>query len=169
MLTSVHRFAALFAFGLIATFMAATLMAEGFLSYAAIADVKQAIVYALFVLVPLLAMTGGSGFALSRRSEHPLVAAKTSAHAGDRAKRHLGPDAARALSKSQSRPRGVRSQLLRRAGARAGRRRRESVADRTEHSRRHAPQGTHINGTSGSRLSDGRSMWPMASVTLWAT
>lgn len=76
MLTSVHRFAALFAFGLIATFMAATLMAEGFLSYAAIADVKQAIVYALFVLVPLLAMTGGSGFALSRRSEHPLVAAK---------------------------------------------------------------------------------------------
>jgi hypothetical protein len=76
MLTSVHRFAALFAFGLIATFMAATLMAEGFLSYAAIVDVKQAIVYALFVLVPLLAMTGGSGFVLSRRSEHPLVAAK---------------------------------------------------------------------------------------------
>jgi hypothetical protein len=76
MLTNLHRIAALLAFLFIATFMISTVIAELFLSHASVAAVKQAIVYALFVLVPLLMMTGGSGFALARGNRSLLLNAK---------------------------------------------------------------------------------------------
>ncbi|MEA1052955.1 hypothetical protein U5801_24555 [Lamprobacter modestohalophilus] len=76
MLTNLHRSAALLAFLFIATFMVSTLIAELFLSHASVAEVKQAIVSALFVLVPLLMMTGGSGFALARGRVAALINAK---------------------------------------------------------------------------------------------
>lgn len=74
--TNVHRIAALFAFLFIATFMTSTLIAELFLSHASVAKVKQAIVTGLFVLVPLLMITGGSGFALAKGRAVALIGAK---------------------------------------------------------------------------------------------
>lgn len=76
MLTNVHRFAALLAFVFIAAFMTATLIAELFLTHTNVAEVKQAIVYALFMLVPLLMITGGSGFALAKGRIAALISAK---------------------------------------------------------------------------------------------
>jgi hypothetical protein len=76
MLTNLHRIAALLAFLCIAAFMTSTLIAELFLSHASVAEVKQAIVYALFVLVPLLMITGGSGFALAKGRVAALISAK---------------------------------------------------------------------------------------------
>jgi len=76
MLTNLHRIAALLAFLCIAAFMTSTLFAELFLSHASVAEVKQAIVYALFVLVPLLMITGGSGFALAKGRVAARISAK---------------------------------------------------------------------------------------------
>jgi hypothetical protein len=76
MLTNLHRIAALLAFLCIAAFMTSTLIAELFLSHASVAAVKQAIVTALLVLVPLLMITGGSGFALAKGRVAALISAK---------------------------------------------------------------------------------------------
>ena len=54
---------------IVAGFWTSTLVAELFLGSAAVAAVKHAIVYGLFFLVPFLAATGGSGFALGRRRQ----------------------------------------------------------------------------------------------------
>lgn len=61
-----HAIAATAAMLTIATFWTSTLFSELFLDHAAVAAVKLAIVYGLFLLVPFLAATGGSGFALSK-------------------------------------------------------------------------------------------------------
>ena len=50
----------------IASFWVATVISELFLDHAAVAAVKHAIVYGLFLLVPTLVATGGSGFILAR-------------------------------------------------------------------------------------------------------
>lgn len=68
-----HALAGTTAMLIIAGFWSATLVSEIFLDAAAVAAVKQSIVYGLFVLVPFLAATGGSGFALSKSREGLLV------------------------------------------------------------------------------------------------
>jgi hypothetical protein len=80
-----HRTAGLLAFAMIATFWASTAVSELFGSPQAIAAVKQAILYAMVVLVPALAITGASGFSLgkgrsgarldAKRRRMPLIAA----------------------------------------------------------------------------------------------
>lgn len=62
----VHAIAGTAAMLIIACFWTSTLVAEVFLDYAAVAAVKHAVVYGLFLLVPLMAATGGSGFALGK-------------------------------------------------------------------------------------------------------
>src|SRR5690242_6124237 len=71
-----HASAGLLAFVLIATFWVSTAATELFGSPAAIAWVKSTIVSGMFVLVPALAATGASGFALGRGMRLPAVAAK---------------------------------------------------------------------------------------------
>lgn len=71
-----HAAAGFLALSCIALFWISTVVAELFLSRGAIATVKQAICYALFAFVPLVAATGGSGFSLGGKSKHPLIAAK---------------------------------------------------------------------------------------------
>jgi hypothetical protein len=61
-----HAVAGSTAMLVIACFWTSTLISELFLDHAAVAAVKHAIVYGLFLLVPCLAVTGGSGFALSK-------------------------------------------------------------------------------------------------------
>ncbi len=68
-----HAIAGTTAMLIIAVFWSATLVSEIFLNAAAVATVKQAIVYGLLVLVPFLAATGASGFALSQSRRGLLV------------------------------------------------------------------------------------------------
>ena len=73
----IHFIAGLLATLTIATFFLATLGVELFGSHAAVAGVKSWIVMpGLFMLVPALAATGGSGWFLSKSRQGRLVEAK---------------------------------------------------------------------------------------------
>lgn len=76
MKTRIHALAGLLAMLIIASFWISTLIAEVFLSDAAVAWVKQHILLALTALVPLLMITGASGFTLGKHSQNPLIIAK---------------------------------------------------------------------------------------------
>ena len=70
----VHRSAGLIATLCIATFFTSTLLVELFGSDTMIAQVKALIVSpGLFILVPAIAITGGSGFALAGRRKGGLI------------------------------------------------------------------------------------------------
>jgi hypothetical protein len=71
-----HAVAGILAFVLIASFWLSTAISELFGTPAAIAAVKQAIVWAMLVLVPALAATGASGFHLGKGMRLPMVTAK---------------------------------------------------------------------------------------------
>lgn len=73
MKTRLHALAGVLAMLTIASFWLSTLISELFLSREAVVWVKQSIVMGLFVLIPLLMITGGSGFALGKSSTHPLI------------------------------------------------------------------------------------------------
>jgi len=72
----IHAIAGTTAMLIIASFWIATLVSEIFLDSAAVSSVKQAIVYGLFLLVPFMAATGASGFALSKSRQGLLVEKK---------------------------------------------------------------------------------------------
>jgi hypothetical protein len=77
MIRTLHGVAAVLATATIATFFTATLLVELFGSAAAVAELKRLIVVpGLFVLVPAIALTGATGFALARTRGGRLVAAK---------------------------------------------------------------------------------------------
>lgn len=60
----------------IAIFRSATIASEAFGTISQIILVKQTILKAMFLLIPALAITGGSGFALGGKWKSPLVLAK---------------------------------------------------------------------------------------------
>ena len=62
----VHAIAGTTAMLIIVGFWVSTLVSEVFLDHADVAAVKHAIVYGLFLLVPAMAATGGSGFVLGK-------------------------------------------------------------------------------------------------------
>ncbi|MEO5362676.1 MAG: hypothetical protein H7838_03515 [Magnetococcus sp. DMHC-8] len=72
----IHALAGLLAMLTIATFWLSTLISELFLSIETVVWVKQSIVSGVLVLIPLLMITGGSGFALGKGSTHPLIGQK---------------------------------------------------------------------------------------------
>ena len=73
----IHRIAAIVATLCIASFFVSTLVVELSGSPEAIATLKSLIVIpGLFILVPAIAMTGGTGFALSRSRTGKLVETK---------------------------------------------------------------------------------------------
>lgn len=72
----IHALAGILATFTIATFWSSTLISELFLSPTSVVWVKQQIVLGMFVLIPLLMITGGSGFSLGGKSSHPLVQQK---------------------------------------------------------------------------------------------
>jgi hypothetical protein len=76
MKTRIHALAGLLAMLIIASFWASTFIAEVFLSQYAVAWVKHHILLALMALIPLLMITGVSGFALGKKSENPLIITK---------------------------------------------------------------------------------------------
>lgn len=72
----VHATAATLALLFIAIFWTSTIVAELFLSETVVTYVKQGIAYALLGFVPVIIAAGASGFAMGRKSMHPLIAAK---------------------------------------------------------------------------------------------
>lgn len=72
----VHAIAATLALLFIATFWTATVVAELLLSQAAVIQVKSGIAYALLVFIPVMVITGASGFALGGKSRQALIVAK---------------------------------------------------------------------------------------------
>ena len=73
----VHLITGLLATLTIATFFLSTIIVELFGSYQSITTVKSLIVVpGLFILIPLIAATGASGFVLSKSRSDPLVNAK---------------------------------------------------------------------------------------------
>ena len=73
----VHPLAGAFALLTIATFWLSTVVAELFASQEVIASVKTVIPWGFLLLVPALAVTGGSGFALAAVRRAALIEAKT--------------------------------------------------------------------------------------------
>lgn len=77
MINKIHPFAAVVAMLCIATFFTSTILVELFGSYEAIATVKHLIVIpGLFILIPAIAATGGTGFALSKGRKGQLIGNK---------------------------------------------------------------------------------------------
>lgn len=73
----IHRIAAIMATLCIATFFTSTIVVELFGSYESIAMVKSLIVLpGLFILVPAIAITGVTGFSLSKSRAGRLVESK---------------------------------------------------------------------------------------------
>jgi hypothetical protein len=60
----------------VAAFWASTIVSELFLDEAIVAAVKNAILSAMWILIPAMAAAGASGFALARRRKGRLVDAK---------------------------------------------------------------------------------------------
>lgn len=73
----VHLIAGLLAAATIATFWLSTILVESFASFEAVSRLKSLIVVpGLFILVPAIALAGGSGFFLSKSRRGRLVDAK---------------------------------------------------------------------------------------------
>jgi hypothetical protein len=75
-LRRLHAAAGILAFLLIASFWLSTVVTELSGSHTAIATARQAILWGMVVLIPLLAATGATGFRMGRKMRLPLVAAK---------------------------------------------------------------------------------------------
>ena len=74
MKNKIHLTAAVIATLCIATFFTSSILVELFGTYDSIAMVKRLIVMpGLFILIPAIAMTGGTGFALSKNRKGRLV------------------------------------------------------------------------------------------------
>lgn len=76
MKTKVHALAGLLSCLCMAGFWGSTLVSELFLSHQAVAAVKEGIVYALVLFVPLMIMTAGTGFVLGGTGTQPQIIAK---------------------------------------------------------------------------------------------
>jgi hypothetical protein len=76
MLNRIHPVAGALALLTILTFWIATVFAEAFGDTAAVVAVKTAIPWGFLLLIPALAATGGSGFALAREHAGPLIERK---------------------------------------------------------------------------------------------
>jgi hypothetical protein len=99
MLKKVHLIAGLLATLTIATFFLSTLGVELFGTHEMVATVKALIVIpGLFILVPAIAATGGSGMFLSKSRQGRLVEAKKKADALHCGKRAAGNDPQRHFS-----------------------------------------------------------------------
>ncbi|MFD0988067.1 hypothetical protein [Methyloligella solikamskensis] len=72
----IHPIAGALALIIIATFWMATVSSELFGSLDAVAAVKTGIAWGLLLLVPSIALAGGTGFLLARGFRNALVAAK---------------------------------------------------------------------------------------------
>ncbi|AHD08614.1 FAD-dependent oxidoreductase [Phaeobacter gallaeciensis] len=76
MKTRIHAIAGTIGFLTILLFWTSTVLSELFASHATVATVKSAILMGMFVLIPAMAIVGGSGFSLAAGRNEALVSAK---------------------------------------------------------------------------------------------
>ncbi|WP_424940794.1 hypothetical protein [Aliiroseovarius sp. S253] len=76
MKTKIHAAAGTIAFLCVLSFWTSSVTVEVFGSHAAIAMVKQTIVYALIVMVPAMAIVGATGMSLGAKRKGALIEAK---------------------------------------------------------------------------------------------
>lgn len=76
MKTKIHALAGVIGFLCILTFWTSTVYAELFASHQTIATVKNVILSGMFILVPAMAIAGGSGMAIGAKWKSPLAMAK---------------------------------------------------------------------------------------------
>lgn len=76
MKTKLHGLFGAIALLCIATFWSSTLISELFLGLASVVAVKNAVLAGMWVLIPAMAATGGSGFSLARTRRGRLVEIK---------------------------------------------------------------------------------------------
>ncbi|MBR7001039.1 MAG: hypothetical protein IKI11_00015 [Neisseriaceae bacterium] len=72
----IHATAAVTAFLLIALFWISTVISEIFLSHQAVWIVKKVIVFAVFLLIAAMAITGATGFKMAGKSPNQTIVAK---------------------------------------------------------------------------------------------
>ncbi|WP_295893465.1 hypothetical protein [uncultured Vibrio sp.] len=72
----IHRVAAMMAFFMILVFFSSTLLVEIAGSKQSILEVKRAISYAIFLLIPTMAIVGITGSKMAGSSQHPTLVAK---------------------------------------------------------------------------------------------
>lgn len=72
----IHATAAVTAFLLIASFWISTVISEIFLSHQAVWIVKKVIVFAVFLLIAAMAITGATGFKMAGKSQNTAIVAK---------------------------------------------------------------------------------------------
>ncbi|ATG44285.1 putative oxidoreductase [Phaeobacter piscinae] len=76
MKTRIHAIAGTIGFLTILLFWTSTVLSELFGSHATVATVKSAILMGMFILIPAMAIVGGSGFSLASGRNEALVSAK---------------------------------------------------------------------------------------------
>ncbi|PSL19662.1 hypothetical protein [Shimia abyssi] len=76
MKTTIHATAGCIGFLLILMFWTSTVMSELFMSDETVAAIKALILKGMFILVPAMALAGGSGMAMSRKRKDALTRAK---------------------------------------------------------------------------------------------
>ena len=76
MKTRIHAIAGGIGFLMILLFWTSTVLSEFFASYETIAEVKGMILQGMFILIPAMAIAGGSGMAMGRRRKDALTRAK---------------------------------------------------------------------------------------------
>ena len=67
MKTRIHALAGAIGFLTILAFWTSTVVSELFASHDTVAAVKQMLLYGMFILIPAMAIAGGSGMAMGRR------------------------------------------------------------------------------------------------------
>lgn len=76
MKTKLHAIAGVIGFLMISVFWTSTAISELFASHMAIAAVKASILKGMFILIPAMAIAGGSGMAMGRKRKDALTGAK---------------------------------------------------------------------------------------------
>lgn len=78
MKTKIHAFAGGIGFVMILLFWTSTFTSELFASHETVATVKALILRGMFILIPAMAIAGGSGLAMGRKRKDALTKAKKS-------------------------------------------------------------------------------------------
>lgn len=73
---NIHAVAGILSFLFIGTFWTSTVVSELLLDQSAVTSVKVAITYAFIALIPCMAITGATGFAMGGKSTFPILVAK---------------------------------------------------------------------------------------------
>lgn len=146
MKSRLHGFSGAVALLCIATFWTSTVVSELFLDTASVVVVKNAVLTGMWVLIPAMAATGGSGFSLARSRSGRLVKTKGRRMKAVAANGLLVLLPSAWVLASWANAGRHRRRVLRTAGRGTGGRRDQHHAAHAEHARRLAAHGADVAG-----------------------